>query len=178
MNAMHATTTRAAAAGAVVACALVLAGCTNSVNSSSATGKTTSQAPSSGAAAAASASGGGSYSDGAAVISALNSAGHGCTPVADTSSTNVKAPGLRSAAACSVGSSGGTVTATVFDDHTDAEAYAQLLTYSQNSGLLLGSTSARAVLGRNWVVLVPDDTAYANQVSSALGGSVVQDNSK
>jgi hypothetical protein len=38
---------------------------------------------------------------------------------------------------------------------------------------LIGGTSERAVLGRNWVVLVPDDTAYAQQVSAALGGSVV-----
>lgn len=175
MNPMHATPTRAVAAGAVLACALVLAGCANSANPTNTTAQSTSQ---SAAGASSSASGSGSYSDSAAVISALKSAGQACTPVADTSSTNVKAPGLRSAAACSVGTSGGTVTATVFDNHTDAEAYAQLLTYSQDSGLLLGSTSARAVLGQNWVVLVPDDTAYANQVSAALGGSVVQGNTK
>jgi len=175
MNPMHATPNRAAAAGAVLACALVLAGCANSANPTNTTAQSTSQ---SAAGASSSASGSGSYSDSAAVISALKSAGQACTPVADTSSTNVKAPGLRSAAACSVGTSGGTVTATVFDNHTDAEAYAQLLTYSQDSGLLLGSTSARAVLGQNWVVLVPDDTAYANQVSAALGGSVVQGNTK
>lgn len=176
MNPMHATPTRAATAGAAMACALVLAGCANAANSTSTTAQSTSQ--SSAAGASARASGGGTYSDSAAVISALKSAGHACTPVADTSSTNVKAPGLRSAAACSAGSAGGTVTATVFDNHTDAEAYAQLLTYSQDSGLLLGSTSARAVLGQNWVVLVPDDTTYANQVSAALGGSVVQGNTK
>jgi hypothetical protein len=61
----------------------------------------------------------------------------------------------------------------VFDDHTDAEAYATLLTSASSSGLLIGSTSERAVLGENWVVLVPDDAAYASQVSSALGGTVL-----
>lgn len=176
MNPMHATPTRAAAAGAVMACAFALAGCANSTNPTNATAQSTSQSTAAGASAGASK--GGTYSDSSAVISALKSAGQACTPVADASSTNIKAPGLRSAAACSVGSSGGTVTATVFDNHTDAEAYAQLLTYSQDSGLLLGSTSARAVLGQNWVVLVPDDTAYANQVSAALGGSVIQGNTK
>ena len=71
------------------------------------------------------------------------------------------------------GGSGGTVTATVFDNHTDAQAYADLLTSAQSSGLLIGSSSARAVLGENWVVLVPDDASYASKVSAALGGSVV-----
>jgi predicted enzyme related to lactoylglutathione lyase len=65
------------------------------------------------------------------------------------------------------------VTATVFDDHTDAEAYATLLTSAGSSGLLIGSKSERAVLGGNWVVLVPDDATYASQVSTALGGTVL-----
>lgn len=122
--------------------------------------------------AAAQGSGGGAYADSAAVLSALKNAGHACTPVAGSATPSLSAPGLRSAASCSIGS-GGAVTATVFDDHADAQAYASLLTSSQASGLLIGSTSQRAVLGENWVVLVPDDTAYAQQVSSALGGSLV-----
>jgi hypothetical protein len=65
------------------------------------------------------------------------------------------------------------VTATVFDDHADAQTYATLLTSADSSGLLISGTSQRAVLGQNWVVLVPDNTAYANQVSAALGGTVV-----
>jgi predicted enzyme related to lactoylglutathione lyase len=65
------------------------------------------------------------------------------------------------------------VTATVFDNHADAQTYASVLTSSQASGLLIGGTSQRAVVGQNWVVLVPDDAAYAAQVGAALGGSVV-----
>jgi hypothetical protein len=123
-------------------------------------------------------SGGGSYSDSSAVLSALKSAGHPCTPLSGGQGADLKAPGLRSVTSCAIGSSGsGTtsnaVTATVFDNHTDAQTYATLLTSANSSGLLVSGTSQRAVLGQNWVVLVPDDTAYVNQVSTALGGTVL-----
>lgn len=121
---------------------------------------------------------GGSYSTSSDVISALKSAGHPCTPLSGNNITSVKAPGLQSVTACSIpsassSSAGTNVTATVFDNHTDAQAYASTLTSAQASGLLIGSTSERAVLGQNWVVLVPDDTAYAQQVSASLGGTVL-----
>lgn len=121
---------------------------------------------------------GGSYSTSSDVITALKSAGHPCTPLSGNNITSVKAPGLQSVTACSIpsassSSAGTNVTATVFDNHTDAQAYASTLTSAQASGLLIGSTSERAVLGQNWVVLVPDDTAYAQQVSASLGGTVL-----
>ena len=122
------------------------------------------------------ASGSGSYDSSSDVVSALKSAGHPCTPVSGKQGTSLSAPGLRSVTSCTVGGSQAqaqAVTATVFDDHTDAEAYATLLTSASSSGLLIGSTSERAVLGDNWVVLVPDDAAYASQVRSALGGTVL-----
>ena len=122
--------------------------------------------------------GGGSYTDSSDVLSALKSAGHPCTQLSGGQGADLTAPGLRSATACVVGSSGSgsasnAVTATVFDDHTDAEAYATLLTSGDSSGLLISGTSQRAVLGQNWVVLVPDDAVYASQVGAALGGTVV-----
>lgn len=178
------------AAGVLSACALVsglalaLAGCSGSSgsgvqpgpggNASGTTSSSSHAAPSSG-----------SYGSSSDVVSALKSAGHPCTPVSGDQ-TSVSAPGLRSITACVIGSSGGAsdsatdsssstgaVTATVFDDHTDAQAYAALFTSGGSSGLLIGGTSERAVLGQNWVVLVPDDAAYASQVSSALGGTVL-----
>lgn len=116
---------------------------------------------------------GGSYSDSSAVVSALKNVGHSaCAPVAGSATPALSAPGLRSATSCSIGS-GGAVTVTVFDNHADAQLYASALTSSQASGLLIGGTKQRAVLGQNWVVLVPDDTAYAQQVSAALGGTLV-----
>lgn len=123
------------------------------------------------------ASGGGSYADSGAVLSALKKSGEACTPVSGSAGTAVTAPGLRSISACTLGSAAtgtgtGTVTASVFDDHADAEAYAELLTSAQDSGLLIGSGSARAVLGQNWVVLV-DGTAAASRLGAALGGTVV-----
>lgn len=161
------------ASGALV---LGLSGCTGSTttNTTSASNTTNASSASSGTSAA---SDGGSFADSGAVISALKQSGQACTPVSSSGGTAVTAPGLRSTSACSLGSSaGGTVTASVFDDHTDAEAYAELLTSAQDSGLLLGggggSGSARAVLGRNWVVLV-DGTAAASRLGSALGGTVV-----
>ena len=167
---MRSTPTRSVAACALAAVALALtpalAACSGSSSGDAQPG------PGQTGGAQASGSGGGSYSSSANVISALKSAGHPCTPVSGSQDTDLKAPGLRSVTACTVGSSD-TVTATVFDNHTDAQAYATLLTSAQNSGLLIGSTSTRAVLGQNWVVLVPDDTAYASQVSAALGGSVL-----
>lgn len=123
-------------------------------------------------------SGGGSYSDSSDVLGALKSAGRPCTQLSGGQGADLTAPGLRSATACIVGTSGSgstsnAVTATVFDDHADAEAYAALLTSGDSSGLLISGTSQRAVLGQNWVVLVPDDAVYASQVGAALGGTVV-----
>jgi hypothetical protein len=173
---------RGAAACAVTAAmlALTLASCTSSSSQAQpGPGSTTGGSGT----ASAKPSGGGSYSSSSDVISALKSAGHPCTPVSNSDDTNLKAPGLQSVAACTIpssgsSSSGSSVTATVFDNHTDALAYATLLTSSQASGLLLISgTSERAVVGQNWVVLVPDDTAYAQQVSSALGGTIVSSTS-
>jgi len=167
---MRSTPIRSAAACAIAAAALALAACTSSsTQAQPGPGSTT------GAASTASgkASGAGSYSTGSDVISALKTAGHPCTPVTDGGDTNLKAPGLRSVAACKISASDSVVTATVFDNHTDAQTYASVLTSSQASGLLIGGTSQRAVVGQNWVVLVPDDTAYAAQVGAALGGSVV-----
>jgi len=176
---MRSTPTRPRAA--LAACALAIsagaalasAGCTGS-----------SAAPAAAAGSAHPSGGGtsgGSYTDSGAVLSALKNAGATCTAVSGSQDTALSAPGLRSISACSIGGSGsgdsggtaGTVTATVFDNHTDAQAYADLLTSAQSSGLLIGSGSARAVLGGNWVVLVPDDASYASRVSAALGGSVV-----
>lgn len=176
---MRPTPTRALAACALAAGALVSAaactgggsgGSNGSGGSAAATGAQGTTAAS--GSAAAQGSGGGSYSDSGAVLSALKSAGHACTPVSGTASPSLSAPGLRSAASCSIGT-GGAVTATVFDNHADAQAYASILTSAQASGMLIGSTSQRAVVGENWVVLVPDDTAYAQQVSAALGAALV-----
>ena len=168
---MRGTPIRSAAACAIAAAALALAAACTSSSTQAQPG------PGSTTGAASTASGkptdGGSYSDSSDVISALKSAGHPCTPVTDSGDTNLKAPGLRSVAACKISTSGTALTATVFDNHADAQTYTSVLTSSQASGLLVGGTSQRAVVGRNWVVLVPDDTAYAAQVGAALGGSVV-----
>jgi hypothetical protein len=108
------------------------------------------------------------------VISALKTAGHPCTAISNSGDTNIKAPGLQSVSACSISkASSSAVTAIVFDNHSDAQVYASTMASSQVSGLLIGGTEQRAVLGQNWVVVVPDDAAYAQQVSAALGGSVV-----
>jgi hypothetical protein len=158
---MRPTPTRALAACTLAVGALMsVAACTGRTGGTAASGSAAAQGS------------GGSYSDSSAVLSALKNAGHACTPVSGTASPSLSAPGLRSAASCSIGT-GGAVTATVFDDHADAQAYASVLTSAQASGMLIGSTSQRAVLGENWVVLVPDDTAYAQQVSTALGASLV-----
>jgi hypothetical protein len=178
---MRSIPTRATATCALAAAAFTLASCTSSATQTQ-PGPGSTTGGSGTAAASAKPSGGGSYSSSSDVISALKSAGHACTPVSDSGDTNLKAPGLQSVAACTIPSSGSSssdnsVTATVFDNHTDALAYATLLTSSQASGLLIGSTSERAVVGQNWVVLVPDDTAYAQQVSSALGGTLLSSTS-
>jgi hypothetical protein len=156
----------------VTALAVGVGGCSGSSGGGS-TG--TSSGTKSGTSTAGSSASYGSSSD---VVSALKSAGHPCTPVSGSQGTSLSAPGLRSVTACAVSGSQAQgqvqdVTATVFDDHADAEAYATLLTSAGSSGLLIGGTSERAVLGDNWVVLVPDDAAYANQVSAALGGKVL-----
>ena len=172
---MRSIPTRDGAAGILAALifvpALALAGCSGSSgnNAQPGPGGTTASGSSSHVA---------TYSSSSDVVSALKSAGHPCTPVSQDQVTSLKAPGLRSYTACTVGSSStasttNAVTATVFDDHTDAQAYATLLTSAGSSGLLIGSTSQRAVLGDNWVVIVPDDAAYASQVSAALGGTVL-----
>jgi hypothetical protein len=153
-----------------VACVLAIGGCSG--------GSTASASGSHGASGAAGSGSSASYGSSSDVVSALKSAGHPCTPVSGGQGTSLSAPGLRSVTSCTVSGSQAqaqaqNVTATVFDDHTDAEAYARLLTSAGSSGLLIGSTSERAVLGDNWVVLVPDDAAYANQVSAALGGTVL-----
>ncbi|HTJ66026.1 MAG TPA: hypothetical protein VL551_00730 [Actinospica sp.] len=171
---MRSIPTRTAAACTLAAATLLLASCTSSSSQAQpGPGSTTAASGT----ASAKPSDGGSYSSSSDVISALKSAGHACTPVSSGSGTSLKAPGLQSVAACTISSSGSSttdsVTATVFDNHTDALAYATLLTSSQASGLLIGGTSERAVVGQNWVVLVPNDTAYAQQVSSALGGTIV-----
>jgi hypothetical protein len=167
---------RALAFAAAGVLALVLSGCSGSSNPSNAsaahTGTGTGSAAT-GSPAAASSSGASAFTDSGAVISALKSAGQKCTPESDAGSTALSAPGLRSVSACSLGTAdGGTVTATVFDDHTDAQAYADLLTTAQDSGLLIGSTSARAVLGQNWVVVV-DGAAPASRLGAVLGGTVL-----
>jgi hypothetical protein len=174
---MRSIPTRGTAACAIAAAGLALAaGCSGSSSQvQPGPGSTT------GAASTASkAAGGGSYSTSSDVISALKTAGHACTPISNSEYTNVKSPGLQSVTACSISSSSSSssaVTATVFDNHTDAETYAATLTSSQASGLLIGGTAQRAVVGQNWVVLVPDDTAYAQQVSAALGGALLGDSS-
>jgi hypothetical protein len=183
---MRPISTRNGAAGilaVLAASALALSGCSGSSGGSGGNGGngnsggsgTSSVQPGPGGT---SGSGGGSYGDSSAVLSALKSAGHPCTPLSGGQGADLKAPGLRSATSCAIGSSGsGTtsnaVTATVFDNHTDAQTYATLLTSANSSGLLVSGASQRAVLGQNWVVLVPDDTAYVNQVSAALGGTVL-----
>ena len=167
---MRSTPLRSAAACAIAAAALALSGCTSSSTQAQPGPGSTTGAVST---PSGKASGGGSYSSGSDVISALKSAGHPCTPVTGSGDTNLKAPGLRSVAACKISTSASAVTATVFDNHADAQTYASVLTSSQASGLLIGGTSQRAVVGQNWVVLIPDDAAYAAQVGAALGGSVV-----
>jgi hypothetical protein len=167
------TTTRKGAACMLVALtfasALGLAGCSGSSGNSAQPGPGGSTSATSSSRAAPSS---GSYDSSSDVVSALKSAGHPCAAVSGGQDTSLSAPGLRSASSCTISGSQ-TVTATVFDDHTDAEAYATLLTSAGVSGLLIGSKSERAVLGGNWVVLVPDDAAYASQVSAALGGTVL-----
>lgn len=157
-------------ASGALALGLGLCGCSGAAGSPSVPAAQTGAAASS---ASGHSNGGGSYTDSGAVITALKGSGQACTPVSHSSSTAVTAPGLRSISACSLGSSaGGTVTASVFDDHADAEAYADLLTSAQDSGLLIGSSSARAVLGQNWVVIV-DGATPADRLGSELGGTVV-----
>jgi hypothetical protein len=173
---MRSIPTRAAAVCALSAAALALASCTSS-SSQAQPGPGSTTGASGTAAASAKPSGGGSYSSSCGVISALKTAGHPCTQVSDSGDTNLKAPGLQSVEACTISSSESAVTVTIFDNHTDALAYATLLTSSQASGLLISGKSERAVVGQNWVVLVPDDAAYAQQVSSALGGTLVSSTS-
>lgn len=166
------TRARVPAACALAAVALTAAGCTGSSGGSQPKpGTTTAAGSATGSAGAVHQSGGGTYSDSSAVLTALKTAGHACTVASGAATPALSAPGLRSATACSIGSGGGAATATVFDNHTDAKTYAGLLTSS--SGLLISSSSTRAVLGQNWVVLVPDDAVYADQISAALGASVL-----
>lgn len=179
---MRSTPTRPRPRAALAVCALALSAGA-ALASSGCTGSSAAPAAAAGSAHPSGTGGtsGGSYTDSGAVLSALKNAGATCTAVSGSQDTALSAPGLRSISACSIGASGAggsdgsaeTVTATVFDNHTDAQAYADLLTSAQSSGLLIGSSSARAVLGGNWVVLVPDDASYASRVSAALGGSVV-----
>ncbi|HET9167811.1 MAG TPA: hypothetical protein VFN97_00200 [Actinospica sp.] len=161
---MRSTPTRSAAACAIAAAVLTLTACT---------GSSTQAQPGPGSSAASSSSAGASYTTSSDVVSALKTAGHPCAAISDSGDTNIKAPGLQSASACSISKSGTPVTAVVFDNHTDAQVYADTMTSSQVSGLLIGGTNQRAVLGSNWVVVVPDDAAYAQQVSKALGGALV-----
>lgn len=150
---------------------LALAGCTpsNPYTPPPQPGSTTIMPHASGSGSAS--AGGGTYADSADVVSALKSTGPGCTPVGGAQSTTSQAPGLQSATDCTLADSGGTITASVFDNHGDAQTYANLLTSS--SGLLLGGTGIRVVLGQNWVVLVPDNADYASEVSAALGAPLV-----
>ena len=114
--------------------------------------------------------------DSSALVTDLGQAGHTCT--ASTGSANtIDMPGLRSSLNCVISGAGHTgsadATVAVFDDHAHAAAFANVLTSTNVSGLLLGGTSERAVLGSNWVVLVPDDASYAAAVHVALGGTVL-----
>ena len=114
--------------------------------------------------------------DSKALIADLGQAGHTCT--ASTGSANaVRMPGLRSSLNCVIADAGSTgsadVTVAVFDDHAHAAAFATALTSTNVSGLLLGGTAERAVLGSDWVVLVPGDASYADAVHAALGGTVL-----
>lgn len=167
-------TTRGAAVCTLAAATLLLAPALAACTGSSSGDAQPGPAASSSAGGASSAS----YSTSTDVVSALKTAGHPCTPVSGNQATSVTAPGLRTVTACTVSTTDtsgtvSTITATVFDDHTDALAYAKLLTSAASSGLLIGSRSTRAVLGSNWVVLVPDDAVYAAQISAALGGAVL-----
>lgn len=114
--------------------------------------------------------------DSKALITDLGQAGHTCT--ASTGSANtIHMPGLRSSLNCVISDAASTgsadVTVAVFDDHAHAAAFATTLTSTNVSGLLLGGTAERAVLGSDWVVLVPDDASYADAVHAALGGTVL-----
>jgi len=114
--------------------------------------------------------------DSKALITDLGQAGHTCT--ASTGSANsVDMPGLRSSLNCVISDAGAAgsadVTVAVFDDHAHAAAFATTLTSTNVSGLLLGGTAERAVLGSDWVVLVPDDASYADAVHAALGGTLL-----
>ena len=116
-------------------------------------------------------------SDSAGLITDLGQAGHACT-AATGSAGAIAMPGLRSSLNCVISgarknSGSANATVAVFDDHAHAAAFADLLTSSKVSGMLLGGTAERAVLGSNWVVLVPDDAAYADAVHAALGGTVL-----
>ncbi|MBR7838081.1 hypothetical protein KDL01_32710 [Actinospica durhamensis] len=114
--------------------------------------------------------------DSSALITDLGQAGHTCTAATGAADT-VAMPGLRNSLNCVISGAGRTgsadATVAVFDDHAHAAAFANVLTSSNVSGLLLGGTSERAVLGSNWVVLVPDDASYADAVHAALGGTVL-----
>jgi hypothetical protein len=102
--------------------------------------------------------------------------GRGCTASTGPANT-IHLPGLRSSLNCVISgaapSGSADATVAVFDNHTDAAAFATMLTSSDVSGMLLGGTHERAVLGSNWVVLVPDDASYADAVHTALGGTVL-----
>jgi hypothetical protein len=149
-------------AGLTFVVALALAGCSGSSSGGVQPGPGASSTSATSSADA-------TYASSSDVVSALKSAGHPCTAVSggQGASPSLKAPGLRSATSCAAN------TVAVFDDHTDALAYATLLTSAGSSGLLIGSTSERAVVGPDWVVVVPDDVAYAEQVKAALGGTMV-----
>jgi hypothetical protein len=112
--------------------------------------------------------------DSSALVADLGRTGRGCTASTGPANT-IHLPGLRSSLNCVIsgaapaGSADATVA--VFDNHTDAAAFATMLTSSDVSGMLLGGTHERAVLGSNWVVLMPDDASYADAVHTALGGT-------
>lgn len=114
--------------------------------------------------------------DSKALIIDLGRAGHTCTAATGPANT-VAMPGIRSSLNCVISDAGGTgsadVTVAVFDDHAHAAAFATALTSTNVSGLLIGGTAERAVLGSDWVVLVPDDASYADAVHTALGGTVL-----
>lgn len=111
---------------------------------------------------------GGSYADGAAVLTALSAAGKPCaspSPVA-----NPTAAGATSMIDCfssqAAGSAESDSVVVVFDDHADAQAFAQKML----SLVPADTDPATEVVGVNWVVNT--GPVYGIEVLDALGGSI------
>lgn len=118
-------------------------------------------------AAVAPAADGGSYASMDAILAALDKAGVACSDASPVAGSTVR--GSFAADGCnSPGNAGSSTTDSVvelFDDHADAQAYAQNMLSMADA---LGGSSVQEVVGVNWAVNT--EPPYGAQIAAKLGG--------